>query len=130
MKIEINEHYLDLKERYLFSEIARRVSAYSAQHPDKKIIRLGIGDVTLPLAPSVIAAMSAAVQEMADKATFRGYAPEYGYDFLRQAISLSLIHIFYKTAVLQTRRIPCTALRISSRFFHNNLSDPYTDTRA
>lgn len=52
MKIEINEHYLDLKESYLFSEIARRVSAYSAEHPDKKIIRLGIGDVTLPLAPS------------------------------------------------------------------------------
>ena len=87
MKIEINEHYLDLKESYLFSEIARRVGAYSAEHPDKKIIRLGIGDVTLPLVPSVIAAMSAAVQEMADKATFRGYAPEYGYDFLRQAIS-------------------------------------------
>ena len=87
MRISINENYKSLKPSYLFSEIARRVNAYSAQNPDKKIVRLGIGDVTLPLSGVVTEAMHKAVDEMAQKSTFRGYAPEYGYDFLREAIA-------------------------------------------
>ena len=87
MKIKLNENYKNLNKSYLFSEIAKRVKAYGAENPDKKIIRLGIGDVTLPLTKSVTDAMTAAVTEMGNKETFRGYAPEYGYDFLRDAIS-------------------------------------------
>lgn len=89
MKIRLNENFSNLKESYLFSDIAKRIRAYSAEHPEKagRLIRLGIGDVTLPLTPTVIAAMHRATDEMADKSTFRGYAPEYGYDFLRQAIA-------------------------------------------
>ena len=87
MKININEHFGDIKESYLFSDIAKRVKAYSEAHPDQKIIRLGIGDVTRPLTKSVIAAMHKAVDEMACSETFRGYASEYGYGFLQQAIS-------------------------------------------
>lgn len=83
---KINSNYQKLPGSYLFSEIARRVAAYSAENPDKKMIRLGIGDVTLPLADAVIQAMHKAVDEMAHKETFRGYGPELGYDFLRQAI--------------------------------------------
>jgi len=83
----INEHYTEVNDTYLFSEISKRVSAFAAANPDKKIIRLGIGDVTLPLPTSVIKAMQAAVEEMADPATFKGYGPEQGYDFLRDAIS-------------------------------------------
>ncbi|MDY6029965.1 MAG: LL-diaminopimelate aminotransferase [Acidaminococcaceae bacterium] len=82
----VNSNYLNLKESYLFADIARKVNAYAAEHPDRKIIRLGIGDVTLPLAPSVVAAMSGAVAEMGAQETFRGYGPEQGYDFLRDAI--------------------------------------------
>ena len=84
--MKFNENYLKLKESYLFSDIAHRVNAYAAAHPDKKILRMGIGDVTLPLAPAVVRAMEKAVAEMGDKATFRGYGPEQGYDFLREAI--------------------------------------------
>ena len=87
MNIKTNENYSNLKESYLFSEIARRVNKYSSENPDAKIVRLGIGDVTLPLAKSVIDAMHKAVDEMGEKSTFRGYPPEYGYDFLREAIS-------------------------------------------
>ena len=87
MKININENYKNLKESYLFSETARRIREYSAKNPDKKVIKLSIGDVTLPLTKSVISAMHEAVDEMADKDTFRGYAPEYGYDFLREAVA-------------------------------------------
>ena len=84
-----NEAYLRLPGNYLFSEIASRVSAYCAQNPDKaqRIVRLGIGDVTQPLAPAVVEALHAAVDEMADAQTFRGYAPDLGYDFLRKAIA-------------------------------------------
>ncbi len=82
----VNSNYLNLKESYLFADIARKVNAYAAEHPDRKIIRLGIGDVTLPLAPSVVAAMSGAVAEMGAQETFRGYGPEQGYDFLGDAI--------------------------------------------
>lgn len=81
-----NQNFAQLPGNYLFSEIARRVAAYSAANPDKKLIKLGIGDVTQPLAPAVIEAMHKAVDEMGKKESFRGYGPEPGYDFLREAI--------------------------------------------
>lgn len=83
---KINDNYQKLPGSYLFAEIARRVAAYSVEHPEKKLIRLGIGDVTQPLAPAVIDAMHRAVDEMGKQETFRGYGPEQGYDFLRKAI--------------------------------------------
>ena len=82
----VNENYCNLKESYLFADIAHKVSAYAAAHPDKKIIRLGIGDVTRPLAPCVVEAMTKAVAEMGVQETFRGYGPEQGYDFLHDAL--------------------------------------------
>lgn len=82
----VNGNYGNLKENYLFADIAHKVSDYAASHKDKKIIRLGIGDVTLPLAPCVCEAMGKAVAEMGVQATFRGYGPEQGYDFLHEAI--------------------------------------------
>ncbi|MCQ2463859.1 MAG: aminotransferase class I/II-fold pyridoxal phosphate-dependent enzyme, partial [Clostridia bacterium] len=87
MQIKINENFLNVKQSYLFSEIGARVRKFSAENPDKTIVRLGIGDVTLPLTKCVIEAMHKATDEMADSKTFRGYAPEYGYDFLREAIA-------------------------------------------
>jgi LL-diaminopimelate aminotransferase len=81
-----NYHYQDVAETYLFSNIAKKVSAYVAEHPDKNVLRLGIGDVTLPLAPAVIKAMHEAVDEMSQKQTFKGYGPEQGYAFLRESI--------------------------------------------
>ncbi len=82
----INENYLKLPGSYLFAEIGRRVAAYKAAHPEANIIRLGIGDVTQPLAPAVIAALHEAVDEMAKAETFRGYGPEQGYEFLIEKI--------------------------------------------
>lgn len=82
----VNENYQHLPGGYLFAEISRRVSAYMAAHPEKKLIKMGIGDVTQPLCPAVIEAMHKAVDEMGKKETFRGYGPEQGYDFLRKAI--------------------------------------------
>ena len=87
LKIEANPNYRKLNQNYLFSEIGKRVSRYAKEHPDKRIIRLGIGDVTLPITPAVTDAMHKAVDEMSQKGTFHGYAPEYGYDFLREAIA-------------------------------------------
>ncbi len=84
---KINDNYLKLPGSYLFSTIGKKVNAYAAAHPDKKIIRLGIGDVTQPLAPAIISALHDAVEEMGDAATFRGYAPDLGYEFLRNAIA-------------------------------------------
>lgn len=84
---KINENYLKLPGSYLFSAIGKKVNAYSAAHPDKKIIRLGIGDVTQPLAPTIIEALHGAVDEMGKAETFRGYAPDLGYEFLRNAIA-------------------------------------------
>ena len=84
---KINQNYQKLPGSYLFSEIARRVAAQSAAHPEQKLIRLGIGDGTQPLAPAVISAMHSAVDEMAATATFHGYGPEQGYDFLRSLIA-------------------------------------------
>ncbi|MGE0549365.1 MAG: LL-diaminopimelate aminotransferase [Kofleriaceae bacterium] len=82
----INEHYAKLPASYLFPEIGRRVRAYQAAHPEARVIRLGIGDVTEPLAPAIVQAMHAAVDEMGKRETFRGYGPEQGYDFLVEAI--------------------------------------------
>ena len=84
--IKVNENYLKLKASYLFTDIARRVSAYQATHPDNKIIKLGIGDVTRPLPQACISAFHSAVDEMASAATFKGYGPEQGYAFLREKI--------------------------------------------
>ena len=84
--MKINQHYRELKDSYLFSTIAHKVNDYAAAHPDRKIIRLGIGDVTLPLCPAVVEAMQAAVAEMGNKESFRGYGPEQGYDFLAEAV--------------------------------------------
>ena len=102
--MKLNQHYKELEESYLFSTIAHKVAAYQEAHPDKDIIRLGIGDVTLPLAASVIEALHKAVEEMGHKETFHGYIPsEQGYVFLREAIqkyyadrgvSLDLAEIF------------------------------------
>lgn len=84
---QINDHYLKLKAGYLFPEISRRVKAFAAAHPDARIIRMGIGDVTEPLVPAVIEAMHKAVDEMSRRQTFRGYCDEQGYDFLRRAVA-------------------------------------------
>jgi len=84
---QINENYGKLPGSYLFSTIAKKVSAFTEANPDAEIIRLGIGDVTQPLAPAIIAAMHKAVDEMGSASTFRGYAPDLGYDFLRRAIA-------------------------------------------
>lgn len=84
--IMLNEQFQELSTSYLFSEVARRAAAFAQANPDKEIIKLSIGDVTRPLAPAVIAAMHQAVDEMGSAATFHGYGPEQGYDFLRQAI--------------------------------------------
>lgn len=82
----VNPHYQKLQAGYLFPEIGRRVAAFSKANPEARVIRLGIGDVTLPLAPAIVAAMHAAVDDLGDPARFRGYGPEQGYDFLIDAI--------------------------------------------
>jgi len=87
--IRINENYLKLQSSYLFVEIANRVSTYQKENPDVEIIRLGIGDVTLPLPPACIEAFKAGVKEMASDVTFRGYGPEQGYAFLRETIAFN-----------------------------------------
>ena len=85
--ITINENYLKLQDSYLFSTIAKRIEKFTKEHPDKKIIKLGIGDVTLPIAPVAGEAIKKATEEMLKKETFRGYGPEQGYDFLREKIA-------------------------------------------
>lgn len=82
----VNRNFFNVSESYLFSTIAKKVNEFAAKHPDKKIIRMGIGDVTRPLCPAVVEALSKAALEMGEAATFRGYGPEQGYDFLRSAI--------------------------------------------
>lgn len=89
--MKANTNYNDLQDSYLFSTIAKKVAAYSSEHPDKKIIRLGIGDVTKPLCPAVIKALHSAVDDMAVAETFHGYGPEQGYGFLKEAV-----HEYYK----------------------------------
>src|SRR5262245_41903828 len=83
----INDHYLKLAGGYLFPEIGRRVRAFQEANPNAKIIRLGIGDVVLPIPPSIRAAMHRAIDELGEEATFKGYPPDQGYDFLRDAIA-------------------------------------------
>ena len=85
--ININENFLNLQDSYLFSTIAKKVAEFSKANPDKKIIKLGIGDVTRPIVPAVIDAMHKAVDEMAEQNSFKGYGPEQGYEFLREKIA-------------------------------------------
>lgn len=85
--VRVNDNYLKLPGSYLFSTIGKKVREYKAQHPEADIISLGIGDVTQPIAPAVISALHSAVDEMARAESFRGYAPDLGYDFLREAIA-------------------------------------------
>ena len=85
--MKLNTNYLNVNDSYLFSTIAKKVAAYQQAHPDKTVLRLRIGDVTLPLAPAVISALHSAVDEMANKDTFRGYGPEQGYGFLKDSIA-------------------------------------------
>jgi len=82
----VNIHFLNLQNNYLFADIAKKVNAFKVMHPQANVISLGIGDVTQPLCPAVIEAMHKATDEMATSASFRGYGPEHGYDFLREAI--------------------------------------------
>lgn len=84
--LSANENYKNVKQSYLFAEIGRRVNTYAEANPDKKVIRMGIGDVTLPLCEAVVSAMHKAVDEMGAAETFRGYGPEQGYDFLREKV--------------------------------------------
>ena len=84
----VNENFLKIPKNYLFADIAGRVAEHQAAHPGRRLISLGIGDVTQPLAPAVVGALHKAVDEMGDRRTFRGYGPEHGYAFLREAIAL------------------------------------------
>lgn len=84
--VKLNENYLNLKESYLFSDIAKRVAKFTEENPEKKVIRLGIGDVTKPLTKGVIEALHSGVEDMAKAESFKGYGPEQGYEFLRTAI--------------------------------------------
>ncbi len=85
--VKVNDNYLKLPGSYLFSTIGKKVKAYEAANPGKRLIRLGIGDVTQPLAPVIISALHTAVDEMGKAETFKGYAPDLGYEFLRNAIA-------------------------------------------
>ena len=84
---KVNENFAKLPGSYLFANIAKRVSAFQAEHPEKEIIRLGIGDVTQPIAPAVIEALHKAVDEQTTTEGFKGYAPDLGYAFLRETIA-------------------------------------------
>ena len=84
--ININENYLKLQDSYLFSTIAKKVAKFSENNPSKRIIKLGIGDVTKPIVPVCLEAMHKAVDEMGTSSGFKGYGPEQGYEFLRKAI--------------------------------------------
>ena len=84
--MKINDHYMNLSSNYLFADIAKKVQAFKAENPEAEVISLGIGDVTQPLCPAVVEALHKAADEMGQSATFRGYGPERGYDFLRNAI--------------------------------------------
>lgn len=84
--MKLNQNYFKLQESYLFSDIAKKVAAFTAQHPEAEVIRLGIGDVTLPLCQAAVSAMEQASAEMGTKEGFHGYGPEQGYDFLKSAL--------------------------------------------
>lgn len=85
--MNFNKNFLDIAENYLFAEVAEKVAAYTKANPDKKVLKLGIGDVTLPLAPEVIKALHSAVDDMSEAETFKGYGPYEGYEFLRASIA-------------------------------------------
>ena len=134
---KINENYLELEDSYLFSTIAKKVVEYQKNNPDKKIIKLGIGDVTKPIVPAVIQAMHKAVDEMGTSEGFRGYGPEQGYEFLRKAI----IENEYKDLGIEMDEIfvsdgaKCDCSNIVDIFGENNkvaITDPvypvYVDT--
>ena len=84
--MQFNSNFNDIAENYLFAEVAKRAAEYSKNHPDKKVLKLGIGDVTLPLVPEVIKALHAGVEDMSKAETFKGYGPYEGYGFLRESI--------------------------------------------
>ena len=84
--VKINQNYANIKETYLFSETAKRIAAFSEEHPDVRVIKMSIGDVTKPLAPVVVDAMKKASEEMGTSAGFHGYGPEQGYGFLKKSI--------------------------------------------
>ena len=84
--MKINRNFDNLVPNYLFADVAKKTNAYIAAHPDKKVIKLGIGDVTLPLAPVVVEAMKKGAEDLAHKETFKGYPDYEGYEFLRQAM--------------------------------------------
>ena len=116
----VNIHFLNLQNNYLFADIAKKVNAFKVMHPKANVISLGIGDVTQPLCPAVIKAMHKAVDEMGSVDGFRGYGPEQGYEFLREAIlkndfaprgvRLSIDEVFVNDGVLafSTRYYPKT----------------------
>ena len=112
----VNENYLKLPGSYLFSTIAKKVAAYQKENPDKKLIRLGIGDVTLPIAPAIIDAMHKAVDEMGHAETFHGYAPDLGYAFLRETIEMCIRD-------RPGTRIPETSPNFSSTFSEVTVSE-------
>ena len=115
---KVNENFAKLPGSYLFANIAKRVSAFQAEHPEKEIIRLGIGDVTQPIAPAIIEAMHKAVDEMGHAETFHGYAPEQGYEFLRSIIAKE---DFRQTAATfpPTRSLFPTAQSVTAETFRN-----------
>ena len=84
--MKLNKNFKNIEENYLFAEVAKRAAAYSSAHPEKRVLKLGIGDVTLPLAPAVISALHSAVDDMSKQESFKGYGPYEGYDFLRESI--------------------------------------------
>lgn len=106
---KVNENYLKIQGNYLFSTIAKKVNEFSAQNPDKEVIRLGIGDVTQPLAPVLIQALQDAVTEMGAAETFHGYAPDLGYEFLRDAIAKTI-----------------TLIRVAIVFRHKNIMTKFS----
>lgn len=85
--LKANENFLELQDSYLFSTIAKKVAKFQSDNPDKRVIKLGIGDVTRPISPCIISAMHAAIDEMGNSDTFKGYGPESGYEFLKEKIS-------------------------------------------
>ena len=111
----INEHYLKLTAGYLFPEIGRRVQAFCDANPCANVIRLGIGDVTEPLATAVIQAMHAAVDELAERSSFRGYGPEQGYDFLREAIAEDVRELVARHSAINAGRRPSVPWSWSSQ---------------
>ena len=86
--MNVNKNYQNIADSYLFSTVAKKVSEFSSKNPEKKVIKLGIGDVTLPLCKVVVNALKSASEEMGVKETFHGYGPEQGYDFLKSSIQI------------------------------------------